>query len=138
VKKPPSLFVPLDMNYMRDPAIRRAGPEAELLYVRALAFSKSGDTEGMIYDYDLPIVAVGLKNIAARVASLVRERLWVAVEGGWYIRSWDRWNPSRAEREEERQKRVEGAIKTNHNRYHKGEFNDDCPLCVASLERSLP
>jgi hypothetical protein len=30
--KTPSMFVPLDVNYMRDPRIRRAGSDAELLF----------------------------------------------------------------------------------------------------------
>ena len=140
MRKLPGLFVPLDMNYMRDPAIRRAGPDAELLYVRALAFSKSGGTGGMIHEYDLPVVAIGLKRVQARVDALVREHLWLTVDGGWLIRSWERWNLSRAELEEERAKKVAAAIKTNHNRWHKkrADMSPDCPLCTESLERSLP
>ena len=38
--KAPSVYVPLDVNYMRDPKIRRAGPDAELLYLRALAYAR--------------------------------------------------------------------------------------------------
>lgn len=30
----PSVYVPLDVNYLRDPKVRRAGSEAEVLFVR--------------------------------------------------------------------------------------------------------
>ena len=59
-KSPPELYVPLSVNYPRDPKVRRAGPDAELLYVRGLAHAKGARTDGVIYDFDLEVVAVGL------------------------------------------------------------------------------
>ena len=93
-RKTPGNYVPLDVNYIRDASIRRAGEPAELLYVRALAHAKGARTAGFIPDYDLDVVAVGMKGVPARVAALVRERLWVVSPGGWLVRSWDRWNAS--------------------------------------------
>ena len=58
-KSTPSMFVPLDVNYMRDPRIRRAGPDAELLYLRALAYAKGGETDGFVHDFDLDAIATG-------------------------------------------------------------------------------
>ena len=46
-KHAPSVYVPLDANYLRDPRIRRAGPDAELLYLRALAHAKAGETDAI-------------------------------------------------------------------------------------------
>ena len=73
---PPSLYVPLDANYLRDPKIRRAGPDAELLYLRGLAHSKSGETDGVIHDYDLDVIAVGLDGAEDRAAKLVEVGAW--------------------------------------------------------------
>lgn len=91
-KKRPGAYVPLHTDYLRDPDIRRAGPEAELLYIRGLAYSKGEYTDGLIPDFDLSVIAVDLRNVAARVAALVEHDLWIVVDGGWQIRSWSRWN----------------------------------------------
>ena len=79
------MYVPLDVNFMRDPRIRRAGPDAELLYLRALAYAKGGETEGFVHDYDLDVIAIGLRNVPSRVSALVREKAWEEREGGWFI-----------------------------------------------------
>ncbi|RCK68286.1 hypothetical protein DT076_16700 [Desertihabitans brevis] len=132
----PREFVPLDQNYLRDPAIRRAGPDAELLYLRALAHAKAGGTDGFIGDYDLPVVAVAIKvrNPTSLADALVREGLWVAVAGGWRIRSWTKWNMTEAEKEIERQKKRDAAILTNHRRYHsEGKTEPGCPHCPPRL-----
>ena len=90
--KLPGPYVPLDVHYARDEDIRRAGPDAELLFLRGLAYSKGHYKDGLIPDYDLPVVAAGLPRIPARVDALVREGLWQPVDGGWEIRGWPRWN----------------------------------------------
>src|SRR5690606_3799998 len=90
----PSVYVPLDVNYMRDPRIRRAGADAELLYLRSLAYAKGGETDGMVHDYDLDVIAVGLTKVKARVEALVREKAWEPREGGWFISGWFNWNES--------------------------------------------
>ena len=133
----PGMYVPLDMNYMRDRAIRKAGPEAEHLFIRSLAYSKSGGTDGIIADYDLDTVAVGLKAVPARVQALVREHLWDEIDGGWYIHSWAKWNMTRAELDEDKKRKSDAAIQTNHTRYHEGKDKTDpkCIHCAESLER---
>ena len=59
----PKEFVPLDLNLPSDAAIRRAGPDAELLYIRGLIYLKRTGSDGFIPAYDLPALAVGLKNV---------------------------------------------------------------------------
>jgi hypothetical protein len=135
--KAPTGFVPLDMNYLRDPAIRKAGPDAELLYVRSLAHCKAGQTDGKVWEYDLPVVAVGLKNTAARVTALVRENLWVKCDGYWLIRSWAKWNMTQQEIAEDKSKKRDAAIKTNHDRWHGDRTDPNCPHCIESLLRSV-
>ena len=133
----PGLYVPLDANYLRDPAIRKAGPDAELLYIRGLAHAKSGDTDGLILTYDLPVIGVGLKSIPRRVDALVRECLWVPISDGWVIRSWERWNMTRDEREADKATKRTGAALTNHSLGRHADRPDPvCPRCSESLERS--
>ena len=126
-RKTPGNYVPLDVNYIRDGAIRRAGEPAELLFLRGLAYCKGARTRGFIPEYDLDVVAVGMKAAPARVAALVQERLWVASPGGWQIRSWERWNG-------EDDGHVQAGAKGNHIRWHvnEGRPDPDCDLCSDS------
>ena len=135
-KQAPSIYVPLDVNYMRDPRIRRAGPDAELLYLRALAYAKGGETEGMVYDYDLEVIAVGLKNVPARVAALIREKAWEEREGGWFICGWFNWNEPTDKLRDRKRRQAEGAAKTNHRKHVEGghPFVGSCGVCLGEVE----
>ena len=135
-KHPPSMFVPLDVNYMRDPRIRRAGHEAETLYVRALAYAKGGETDGMVYDYDLDVIAVGLPRVPRRVDALVREKAWEAREGGWFICGWFNWNEPIEKLRHRKRAQAEGAAKTNHRRHRENgaDFIGSCPVCLGDVQ----
>jgi hypothetical protein len=132
----PSVYVPLDVNYMRDPRIRRAGPDAELLYIRALAYAKGGETDGLVHDYDLEVIAVGLRGVPARVAALVRERAWEEREGGWFIAGWFNWNESMATLRDQKRRRAIGAAKTNHGKHTDDgvRFRAGCLVCMGEVE----
>jgi len=134
-KQAPGVYVPLDVNYMRDPRIRRAGPDAELLYLRSLAYAKGGETDGFVHDYDLDVIAVGLKNVTARVARLVTEKAWEPREGGWFITGWFNWNQSVAELREQRRRKAEGAAKTNHKRHAEEgtAYRAGCLVCIGEV-----
>ena len=127
--KTPRGYVPLDMHYLRNEKIRRAGPDAELLFIRSLAHCKAGQTDGFVADYDLDVVGVGLKGLDRRSEALVRVGLWQEVHGGWRIPSWPSWNLSQDEIEQGRSKKRDAAILTNHRRYHDGKPDADCPHC---------
>lgn len=134
----PSVFVPLDANYPRDPRIRRAGPDAELLYVRALAYAKAGETDGFVHDYDLEVVAVGLTKVQQRVSALVREKAWEEREGGWFICGWFKWNKSTDQLRNDKERRRIGAARTNHKKHMangEGPFGW-CPVCTGEVEAS--
>ena len=135
-KSAPSMYVPLDVNYMRDPRIRRAGSDAELLYIRALAYAKGGETDGMVHDYDLDVIAVGLSKVTARVDALVREKAWEQRDGGWFIAGWFNWNESTMSLRDKRKRQSDGAAKTNHKRHQNNgaDFVRDCPVCLGEVD----
>lgn len=135
-KHAPSVYVPLDANYLRDPRIRRAGPDAELLYLRALAYAKAGETDGIVYDFDLDVVATGLKSTQARVNALVRVELWEVRPEGWFITGWFKWNDPVDKLREQKRKRAEGAAKTNHKRHTDSGhlFVSGCLVCIGEVE----
>lgn len=135
-KHAPSVYVPLDANYLRDPRIRRAGPDAEHLYIRSLAYAKAGETDGMVYAFDLDVVAVGLNKVPNRVSALVREQAWEARDDGWFITGWFNWNDPVDKLREQKRKRAEGAAKTNHKKHTAGghPFVGSCPVCLGEVE----
>jgi hypothetical protein len=124
-RQTPGNYVPLDVNYARDVAIRKAGPNAELLYIRSLAYAKGSRTGGFVSDYDLDVVGIGLRGIKLSAKRLVEVGLWERVEDGWMIRSWERWNAS--------EKIVSAGGKLgNHKRWHadRGQFDPECEHCA--------
>ncbi len=136
VAKAPSVYVPLDANYLRDPRIRKAGPDAELLFIRSLAYAKAGETDGMVWDYDLDAVATGLRRVPDRVAALVREKAWEPRESGWFICGWFNWNEPTSKLRARRQSQAVGAAKTNHQKHTKNgiEFLGSCFVCLGEVE----
>lgn len=132
----PSVYVPLDVNFMRDPRIRRAGANAEQLYLRSLAYAKGGETDGFVHDYDLEVIAVGLPKVQQRVDALVREKAWEERDGGWFICGWFKWNEPVEALRQKKIRHAEGAAKTNHKKHQeKGhEFIGSCPVCLGEVE----
>lgn len=101
------LHVQLAVDYHEDDRIIEAGEKAELLYVRCIAFCKRNwETDGFITDGQLDrVVGAGLTGVKASTKRLVDVGLLERVEsnllsdgkGGYQVRAWLKWNPSRAE-----------------------------------------
>ena len=91
-------FAPLSAHYYKDDAIDEAGPDAELLYVRGLAFCAEVLSDGYISDRQLMrFVGSGLDDVMGRAKTLAAVGLWERADGGYIVRSWLEWNRSRAE-----------------------------------------
>jgi hypothetical protein len=89
-------YAPLSSRYYMDTAIIKAGPTAECLYLRGLAYAAESMTDGFISDEVVRTLAVGLLHFRRTSAALVREMLWLRDDecGGYRIRSWLDWNMS--------------------------------------------
>lgn len=136
----PGEFVPLDLNMPRDIKIRKAGPDAELVYIRGLIYLKQGESDGFIPEFDLPVLSVGCKSVPASVKKLVSAELWrTAIRdgvSGWECVAWLKWNSSEDEKDSMRDERRIGALKTNHGKgQHADEPHPDCPKCAPETER---
>lgn len=93
-------YAPLSAHYYKDDAIAEVGWKAELLYVRGLAFCADVLSDGFISDTQLArFVSVGISGYIALAKDLDRVGLWVRDddEGGYWVKSWEKWNYSRAE-----------------------------------------
>jgi hypothetical protein len=132
----PGEFVPLDVHYMRDERVRRAGSTAELLFIRSLTHVRVHNTSGFIADFDLNVLGYGLRKAREAAGYLVREGLWIDTEGGWQIRSWEKWNGANSQDSESRS--LGGTI-GSHNRWHlaRGEIDPGCSLCAGMTSQSL-
>lgn len=108
-------YAPLSARYYQDDAVALAGPMAELLYVRALAFCASQLSDGFISDVQLAkFVSVGISSPKRHAARLCEVGLWERVEHdllgagcGYRVVSWLKHNASRAEIEAKQRKDAE-------------------------------
>jgi hypothetical protein len=134
----PGNYVPLDVNYARDRAIRMAGPDAELLYIRSLAYAKGAQSNGMVPDFDLEVVSIGLRNVKKSVAALVNVGLWTQQEDGWFISSWWKWNNSVQAEDAFVENQSDKGKQGNHQRWHVGRnvTDPDCIWCHRSDRNS--
>lgn len=124
-------YVPLDVNYQMDDKLMCAGPLAECIYVRALAYSKRATTEGRIRQAHLRVLGAGIRHAEKHVAALVEVGLWDPTEDGWYIVGWLNHNLSNDALTEEKARKRALSIAGNHKRHHvaRGIKDDDCELC---------
>lgn len=129
----PGEFVPLDVNMPSDPKVRRAGPDAELVYIRGLIYLKRTNSDGFLPEYDMAAFAVGCRNVPKSIAALVKVGLWESAERdgepGWVCRSWLKWNASQKEIAAMRDERKAGAMRTNHGKGLHERPVSGCPDC---------
>jgi len=91
-------YAPLSATYAQDDAILRAGPDAELLFVRGMAWCGQSHSDGWMSDDQVDAyVAARLTNVPERIEALVREGLWLPERGGYQIKAWLKWNRSEEE-----------------------------------------
>lgn len=79
----------LAANYADDPKIVAVGEQAELLFIRALAYCARAETAGKLTRTSLE--RLGFARRMRRVEALVKAGLWTEVEDGWQITRWAEW-----------------------------------------------
>jgi hypothetical protein len=105
-------------GYYKDEAVLAAGEAAEVLFVRALGYSKEQNTDGFISALALPLIVQ--TRAKQRVAALLAEELWVEVPGGWRIKNWERWQETLEEIEANRADARERQRKSREKRRKTG------------------
>lgn len=126
----PSLYVPLDVGYFDDDKVIEAGPMAELLFVRSLAFAKRSDKrDGHISASQLSIVAARISRHRQLAERLVDVGLWERNGTGIYVAAWLHHN---VPAEELAAKKSAAGSRGNHVRWHlppNGEPSSECEHC---------
>lgn len=109
-------YAPLSAHYYKDDAIAEAGPMAELLYVRGLAFCADVLSDGFISDTQLSrFVGVGIPSPRKHAERLVLVGLWekaqpdlLGAEGtGFVVKAWAKWNLTKSQIQEKQRKDAE-------------------------------
>lgn len=109
------LYVPLDTEFFRRPRIVRLGLEGRALYLAGLCWCKQQLTDGSIPYEALPslVADAGIerRRVDKAVAALVLNDAWEANGEGWHVADWSQWNKTRAEIDEESErKRAAGKL----------------------------
>lgn len=107
-------WLKLDDLRLGHPKLVEAGPMAELLDVRGMLYSAQRETDGFVPAVQLPLIAHGIPAPTKRVRTLVEVRRWHEAGHdckdcpqppgeGWQIHGFLEFNPSRQDREDERE-----------------------------------
>jgi hypothetical protein len=88
-------YAPLSVNYYKDAAIVAAGPMAEVLYVRSLAFCAEVLSDGFIAREQVRFLTQGLRKPGTLRALLVHNRLWTETDEGYIVTRWLDYNRTR-------------------------------------------
>lgn len=123
------LWVKLSVDFYEDAKIVQAGVEAELLFVRGLAWAKKHSEDGIIPAAVAGRLAVGLRSPSEASISLCEVGLWQETTDGYQIAKWGIWNPTDSDRSK-------GGKLGQHNRWHQTRPNPDCAYCDNSSNNS--
>jgi len=124
----------LDCHYAEDPAVLALSDLARLAWLDGLCLAKRTHARGVIHRAQVRLVVPqSAEDRSTIIDELTRAGLWLEVDDGWEIRSWERWNGSGSGD----QRRTANAHRTNHLRgRHAPEKlgpNPDCPLCITQM-----
>lgn len=96
-RKKPGAYAPLSAHYADDDRIMAAGEEAELLYLRALAYcARTPKTEGHLTFAQVRF-RLGLDGAEERAEKCAEVGLLERTDSGYRIASWLKWNLSAEE-----------------------------------------
>lgn len=92
--KRPGRYAALAANYYDDPAIIAAGPDAELWYLRALAWCAAHpETDGII-PLEVALYRLGIPDAMSRVITCDSHKLVAKNDDSVSVTSWVKWNDS--------------------------------------------
>lgn len=123
------LWFKLSADYYEDAKIVAAGIEAELLFVRGLAWCKKHSPTGFIPRHMIPRIGAGLGMPGEAAISLAAACLWEDTTGGFQIVKWDVWNASDGDRSN-------AGKRAMHNRWHTDNPNPNCDFCSDSSDNT--
>ncbi len=98
-------FVKLSVRYRADMALAGVSDDAELTFLRALAYCGLNATGGLVPTAELPNIAPRRR---VRVADeLVAAGFWEPMPNGWAFASWEKWQGDLEQVEDKRRRDAE-------------------------------
>lgn len=122
------LYAQLSSTYYLRGGLIRAGEAAEILWVRAKAWSMDQETDGVIPREILPRLTPTRGQ--ARVNALLREGEWVEVPSGWQFVDWDQITTSQME-----EKRASGRDRQARHRTRRNGVSNAVTDAFVTEER---
>ena len=120
-RKSARVYLPLDVSFMDDEKIIRAGEQAGWLYLAMALRCKALGLDGLLSD--VQIARLHVPDWNNRLEALMREKAVVARKTGYFMPAYLKWNESTTEKadrlERDRKRKVKAAGKTT-----EGETND--------------
>ena len=94
----------VDDGYLGHPKIIEVGPHAELLDLRSIIWCAKYETDGLVTKSALQSIGRGIPKVPARVLALIEVGRWTVNEtGGWWVHDFLKYNPSKAQKESQRE-----------------------------------
>lgn len=125
-----------DDGYLDHPKILEVGPWAELLDMRAVIWCAKYDTDGLVTKVALKRLGREIPKVSTRVRALVDVGRWLVNEGGgWMVHDFLKYNPSKAQREADRES---GRVRQSafRNKRSNGVTNQFVPMGTGSVSVS--
>lgn len=94
----------MDDGYMDHPKIMEVGLMAEMLDRRAIEHAAKYETDGLITRSAIRRIGRDITKVPSRVLALVEVGRWTVNEGGgWWIHDYLKYNPSKVQKEAQRE-----------------------------------
>lgn len=97
-RKSTRIYLPLDVSFMDDEKIIRAGEHAGWLYLAMALRCKALGLDGLLSD--VQVARLHVPDWQARLEALVREKAVVERKNGYFLPAYLKWNESSKEKEE--------------------------------------
>lgn len=120
-RKSARIYLPLDVSFMDDDKIIRAGEQAGWLYLAMALKCKALGVDGVLSD--VQVARLHVPDWQERLEVLIREKAVVERKNGYFLPAYLSWNEStkeKAARLERDRKRKAG----QHGKTTEGEGND--------------
>jgi DnaD/phage-associated family protein len=128
----------IDDKLLDNTKVREAGKDAAYLYLSGLIYASNQMTDGKIMDSALSLVAFKgwIKNFERHADTLVRCDLWDRIEGGYSIHDYTEYNPTKAEVEAAREKKINAGRRGGEAKAQALAYQTPS-TCLADAEQML-
>lgn len=97
----------MDDRFFSHPKTLKCSKDAKLLFLCGLTYCAANMTDGFIPDAASRVLIATIEAEESSIEELISVRYWLKTNGGYQVKDYLEYNPSKAQREEERRKTAE-------------------------------